>query len=166
MQTTSAPTLATRVLTILLALGAGLIGTALWAHGGDAKTPGELAVRYRHALYTAIGWNIGQMRGLLDAKETDFDRARFRRHAEHVAALAPLLPEAFPADSNLPGKTAAKPAVWSDSADFTQRLQTFASSAQSLAQLAASGSQTQLGPAFKDLTGQCKGCHDKYRQEE
>ena len=153
-----------RLAQIALVMLAGLAGATLWAHGDEPATPAEQAVRYRHALYTAIGWNIGNVRAMLDGKEP-YDAARVAAAADHVAALVPLLPEAFPASSNLPGKTAAKPEVWSDWDDVSRRLTQLRSGSADFAAIAARGDAQSVRTAFGELTQQCKGCHDRYKRE-
>lgn len=153
-----------RLAQIALVVLAGLAGATLWAHGDEPATPAEQAVRYRHALYTAIGWNVGNVRAMLDGKEP-YDAARIATAAQHVSALVPLLPEAFPAISNLPSKSAAKPEVWTDWDDFAHRLGDLRDASVNFAGVAAHGDEPAVRAAFGDLTQQCKGCHDRYKRE-
>jgi len=153
-----------RLAQIGLVVLAGLAGATLWAHGDEPATPAEQAVRYRHALYTAIGWNVGNVRAMLDGKQP-YDTGRIVAAADHIAALVPLLPEAFPADSNLPGKSAAKPEVWTDWDDFAHRLSDLRAASASFAGTAAHGDEKAVRTAFGELTQQCKGCHDRYKRE-
>jgi cytochrome c556 len=152
-----------RLAQIALVLLAGLAGATLWAHGEEPATPGEQNLRYRHAVYTAIGWNAGHLRAMLEGKEP-YDAARVAAAAEHLAALAPLLGEAFPADSNLPPKSEAKAEVWTHWDDFSHRLEDFRGASASFAMLAAQGDPQAIRPAFSELTRHCKGCHDQYRR--
>ncbi len=154
-----------RLVQYVLALAAGLLGIVLWAHGGETLSPGEQAVRYRHALYTAIAWNVGQMRVMLDGSH-DFDQARFAAAAGHVAALSPLLTDAFPTDSNLPPKSAARAEVWRDWPDFERRLAKLTAAGESLAAAAAGSDRERVRSAFADLTANCKSCHERYKQDD
>ena len=154
-----------RLLQIVLALAAGLLGVVLWAHGGEPRSPGEEAVRYRHALYTAVAWNVGQMRAMLDGSRA-FDQARFAAAAAHVANLSPLLSEAFPADSNLPPTSAARPEVWREWPDFERRLAKLQAAGEALAAAAAGGDRERLRTAFANLTDNCKSCHEHYKQND
>ena len=154
-----------RLLQIVLALAAGLLGIVLWAHGGEPRSPGEQAVRYRHALYTVIAWNGGQMRAMLDGSR-EFDQARFAAAAAHVASLSPLLSEAFPAGSNLPPKSAARPEVWREWPDFEHRLAKLQAAGESLAAAAAGSDRERVRSAFANLTDNCKSCHAHYKQDD
>lgn len=153
-----------RLAQIALVLLAGLAGATLWAHGEEPATPAEQNVRYRHAVYTAIAWNAGHVRAMLEGKEP-YDAGRIAASAQHIAALAPLLAEAFPADSNLPPKSAAKPEVWSHWDDFSRRLTDFGTASSAFAATAAAGSEQAIRPAFAELTRHCKDCHEQYRRE-
>jgi cytochrome c556 len=155
----------TRWLQFALAVAAGVFGVVLMTRGAEVRSPGEEAVRYRHAVYTAIAWNVAQMRAMLDGSR-DYDAARFATAASHVKALAPLLAEAFPPDSNLPPKSAAKAEVWREWPDFERRLTKLATASESLAAAAADGDRDRVRRAFGDLTENCKSCHEHYKQAD
>ena len=58
----------------------------------------EQVLKYRKALYQVIGWNFGPMSAMAQGK-VPYDAAEFARRAERVAAVAPMLGEAFPPES-------------------------------------------------------------------
>ena len=154
-----------RLVQIALVLLAGLAGASLWAHGAEPPSPAARAIGYRHALYTAVGYNVGELRAMLEGK-TPYDAARFATVAEHVAALVPLLPEAFPAGSDAGAPTAAKPQVWSEWPDFERRLGDLSRASSAFAAVARRGDLATIRPAFAELTQQCKACHDHYKRED
>jgi cytochrome c556 len=129
------------------------------------ETPAEQAIEYRHSLYHVISWNVHAMNDMVEQKAS-FDSSKFARNAERVAYLVPMLPEGFTPDSYLAGKTDAKPEIWKNREDFDAKLKKFATDSAALAELAKNSTLEQLTPAFKELKGDCKSCHDKYRAED
>lgn len=63
-------------------------------------------------------------------------------------------------------KTAAKPEIWSDTADFTAKRQKLVEETTKFAALAESGDLAAIGGGVRGLGGACKGCHDRYRVKE
>jgi cytochrome c556 len=150
----------------LLTLGSlALLLLGACEHSHKHETPAEETIEYRHSIYHVISWNVHEM-GRMVEKKSPYDHERFAVAAQRVAFLAPILPEAFPADSYVPGKTAAKPEIWKNPDDFQGRLKKFAADSAAFAELAKTADLDRLTPAFKELTGECKSCHEKYRKDD
>ena len=92
-----------------------------------------------------------------------YDKDAFATHAARVAALTPMLPEGFPEGSALAGKSAAKPEIWKNRAEFDELMKKLAAKSAALAEVAKGGDLAKIKPAFTDLTQVCKSCHDKFR---
>jgi cytochrome c556 len=57
----------------------------------------------------------------------------------------------------------SKPEVWANNADFTARMERFASNAEAMAELAKGGNMTAVTSMLAEALP-CKECHDAYRE--
>jgi cytochrome c556 len=80
--------------------------------------------------------------------------------ANTIRDLAMMLSDVFPAGSE-GGR--AQPEVWSDSADFAEKLAALQSSANHLAEVASGGDLAAVGEALGEVNQTCRGCHTTYR---
>jgi cytochrome c556 len=145
----------------------GVVGAFAVQSGlaADKPSKAEMEVDYRQSLYTVIGGNFGPL-GAMAGGKVPFDAAEARLRAERVAFLAPMLKEAFPADSNGVAHTAAKPEIWTDTAGFNQALQLLIDRSAALAAATNGGDAAKIKAAIGETGKACKGCHDKYRVKE
>jgi cytochrome c556 len=146
-------------------LAAAATVTAPPSFAGDKPSKAELEVDYRQGLYTVIGGNFGPL-GAMAAGKAPFDAAEAKLRATRVAFLAPILKEAFPADSNGVGHTAAKPEIWTDKAGFEKALQAFIDSSAALSAAANGGDAEKIKAAIGETGKTCKACHDKYKAKD
>jgi cytochrome c556 len=142
----------------LLALGLGIAV----AHESHSKA--EQANEYRHGLYGAIAWNFGPLAAMVQGK-APFDKAEAATRAARVAALADMLPEAFPEGSAIKGKSEAKAAIWEHRAEFDALLKKFIAKADALSEGAKTADLEKLKPLVADTRAVCKECHDKYKED-
>ncbi|HXQ31802.1 MAG TPA: cytochrome c [Steroidobacteraceae bacterium] len=126
---------------------------------------GEQAIEYRHSVYHVIAWNVGPMSAVIKGK-IPYDAAAFASHAARVAMMTPMLLEGFTPDSNIAGKTHAKPAGWTDRATFENLLKKLVARSATLADVAQGGDLATIKPAFNDLVQVCKDSHDKFREKD
>jgi len=147
-------------LAVLLAITA----TVANAEPQNPPSPGERAVEYRKAIYEVMGWNFRPMVQMAQAK-APYDAAEFARRAERVAAVAPLLLEAFPPESEGVVSSKLKPAMWSNRADFDAKLKTLLERTGELAAVAKTGDFEKSKAAWIATANACKACHEKYRAE-
>ena len=82
-----------------LALSLSLVSLVAGAAVATAAVKPDAAIRYRQSAYTMIGWNFGPLAQMVKG-EAPWDAAAFALRAERIAALAPQLPEGFPAGSD------------------------------------------------------------------
>jgi cytochrome c556 len=148
-----------RVMTLFAAI------FALQSSQAAQPTKGESEVDYRQSLYTVIGGNFHPLGAMAEGK-MPFNAADAKVRAERIAFLAPMLKEAFPADSNGVGHTAAKPEIWTDNVEFNKALQALIDRSAALVVAANSGDESKIKAAVQDTGKACKGCHDKYRVKE
>jgi cytochrome c556 len=129
------------------------------------KSKGEQAIGYRHSVYHVIAWNIQKMGAAVDGK-VPYDKDAFATWASRVALLAPMLPEGFPEDSYIQGKTEAKPEIWTSRAEFDDLMKKLAAKSAALADVARGGDRAAIKTAFGELTQACKNCHDKFKTKD
>ena len=142
---------------------AGLLAAAT-AHSAP-PTKAEQAIEYRHSVYHVIAWNIHKLGDAVDGK-VPYDKDAFALQAARVALLAPMLPEGFPEGSYVEGKTHAKPEIWTNRAEFDERMKKLADKSAALADVAKGGDLAKAKPAFNELMQACKSCHDKFKKKD
>jgi cytochrome c556 len=135
---------------------------AVLAQGAPSK--GEQALKYRKALYQVMAWNFGPMGAMAQGK-VPYDAAEFARRAERVAAVAPMLSEAFPPETKGLPQSELKPEMWTNRADFDAKMQDLVERSATLASVAKSGDFARSKAAWFDTANTCKACHDKYKND-
>jgi cytochrome c556 len=87
--------------------------------------------------------------------------------ADDLIALASIVPTVFPkgtSQRDLPGKSAAKPAIWQNSDNFQALEVTLNTEAESLQKVIAAGDRKSTLAAFQTLgKDACNACHETYR---
>ncbi|WP_405220927.1 c-type cytochrome [Lentisalinibacter sediminis] len=125
----------------------------------------EKAYEVRHSLFNLVGWNTGPLAGMAK-KEIPFDAARAETHASRIAALVPMIPDAFAADTrgyDLP--TEAKDAIWEEKEGFLQLAAAIRDKSAALETAAAGGDFDAFRTAFVEMGQACKDCHDRFRED-
>jgi cytochrome c556 len=131
----------------------------------DEESPAYQAYEYRHSLMTLVGNRFGIIRGMAQG-EVPVDNARFTKAALDLAALSTMAREGFPEGSgDVPG-TRALADIWTNAADFDNKMQDFEAAAGALADLAESGGFAAAQSGIDGLAQSCGGCHRPYRAEE
>ena len=108
-------------------------------------------------------------KGVYDTLNTSSpDVSSIQANAKQTDALAPQLPSWFPAGSGPEAgvKTAAKPAIWSNSAEFKTDATAFADEAKRFDAVAAAGDVSAIRPEFAKLSNTCKTCHQTFRTKD
>jgi cytochrome c556 len=129
----------------------------------SAQVKPEDAVRYRQSAYTMVVWNFAPMGAMVRGK-IPFDKAKFQRYAENLAALTPMLLEGFPKGSAV-GNSEARPEIWQSWPDFQQKMKDFEQQSKLLADLAKAGDEAKTKAQFGKVGATCKACHDKYKKD-
>jgi cytochrome c556 len=87
-----------------------------------------------------------------------------------MASLAKRLPGMFPKGTGLtdmPGKSYAKPAVWSQSGKFRAAADTLASWAKDIEQAAATGDKAKIAATMRGFgKATCGNCHKTFRMKK
>jgi len=152
--------------TRLLRLAVPTLLLTLAAAGAQAQAPSkaEQTLKYRKAVYQTLVWNFGPMSAMAQGK-VPFNAAEFEMRAARVAALTPMLSEAYSAESQTATGSKAKPELWSNRADFDAKLKDLVDRSATLATVAKGRDEAKTKAAFLDTAGTCKACHDKYKAD-
>lgn len=100
-----------------------------------------------------------------DGLRGDVQTVLIQQSARQIRNASRAMYEWFPAGSGAqPGiKTAAKPEIWSRSAQFKAAQDAFARQADVFQRTAASGNAAAIRAEARKLGATCKGCHDTFR---
>ena len=132
-------------------------------HGmAGADTP-EDAIRYRQAVMTAMSGHVSAI-SLISSGKSEHQEYLLS-HAEALAATADQVRKVFPAGSGT-GKTKALPLIWQEPEKFQKGAEMVGAATARLRDAVKSGDKAAIGSALKPVFDSCKGCHDRYRQEE
>jgi cytochrome c556 len=153
-----------RTIGVTAALGVATLVAVQWTQAAE-PTKAEKEVDYRQSLLTVLGGNFGPL-GAMAAGKKPFDAAEAKIRAQRVAFLAPMLKEAFPADSDGVAHTAAKPEIWTDRETFDSKLQNLIDKSAALASTADGGDADKIKAAIEETGKACKGCHEKFRRKD
>jgi cytochrome c556 len=141
-----------------LLAGAVLLGAAAVVPGVQAA---DDPLKVRKEGFDA---NKKAMDAIKKILEEGGDLSGIAAHAQSLNAFSKQVPALFPVGSDK-GETKAKPAVWTDAADFAAKSQAFETETAKLVQAAATGDKAAVMKQFGAVGGTCKGCHDSYRAE-
>jgi cytochrome c556 len=140
---------------LISAIGIAVSWAAL-AHEGHEHATG--VVRERMELMTDMGKRLLAMSKRLRAnKELD----RIRPDARAVHELARKITEEFPSGSTQ-SPTAAKPVIWQQWEDFSEKAKKLETEAEKLSKISA-GDGDALRAQFRAVAYACDGCHETYR---
>jgi cytochrome c556 len=100
--------------------------------------------------------------GAIAKKEAPFDAGVVEENAGIIAESLKEVADLFPEGSDKGDvETWAKPAIWTDHADFEEKRETAEAKAVALRSVA---SEAEFGPALGELGNACKSCHKVYRR--
>jgi cytochrome c556 len=135
------------------------------AGGPPGPSPARQAVDARRAAFVLIGGNFRPLGGIL--KGAPVDAVEVEKRANRLVFLASLLDENFPDSSNLgQPDTKAKADLWANRGDFDQKLKGLQSDLSALAKVSADrGTADAIKTDIAAVGQDCKGCHDKYREQ-
>ncbi|MFM7378381.1 MAG: c-type cytochrome [Erythrobacter sp.] len=140
------------------------------AEGTDAPTTAAGAtppiLKEREENFEAIGKAFKAIRGQLDADAPDF--ALIAASATDINTRAQAIPNHFPAGTSTADgfKTEALPAIWEKPEEFKAAAQKLIDESAKLASLAPGGDKAAVAAQAMAMGGACKGCHDKFRQDD
>jgi cytochrome c556 len=144
----------------------GVAILALSASGGfvaaQDQSPAAI-IKARQAHLKELG---GAMKAIGDQlKSGAVDNAAVTTAAGKIDLLAKDLPNWFPAGTGPEAgvKTAAKPEIWANPADFKAAADRLADEAEQLVAVAAMGDAAAIGGQFQATGKACGNCHKQFR---
>ncbi|BAQ71053.1 cytochrome c [Rhodovulum sulfidophilum] len=139
----------TRVTIFALAAAAATL-----AHAADATDP---AVKARQEAMETIGKNMKSIADMAKGK-ADFDAQAAGAAAAVIAETADKVPGLFETRADDP-ESEAKPAIWDDFGDFTEKSEALQAAAGSADMASLDALRNSVG----EIGRTCKSCHDDYR---
>jgi len=142
-------------LALALLGAAGLVGLApaslAWAQGD--------VIAQRQAGLKRMSGHMEMIKKTLESKG---DLSVVAERSQDMVSFYQGFPAMFPPGSDK-GDTHARPAVWSDRADFEAASARMVEAATKLHQAAASGDAGATATAFREAGGTCGACHREFR---
>jgi cytochrome c556 len=148
----------------LMAAGLAAAVTVLASGAALAQAKPEILVKQRQSAMTLIGKYWGPMAGMMQGK-IPYDANVIQRNAGFLDNLSRMPWDGF-ADSTKDVKSAALPAVWSDSAKFREAANRLENEASRLVQVSRSGDEAAVKAQLGAVGKTCGGCHNDFRAKQ
>ena len=125
------------------------------------------AVEARQAAMKAQGKDAGAIKAYIDGKA---DLAAAQSAGADLANRIAKVPTLFPKGTSmadLPGKSYAKPAIWTETDKFNAAAKTAQTKAAALDAALKGGDKNAITAAFGDMgKNGCGGCHESFREKK
>jgi cytochrome c556 len=149
---------------VLVALGIALT-TGVFA--SIARSDDAAAVDNRQSVMKAQGKDMTAIKAYIDGKA---DLASAQTAGADLVAQVDKVPELFPKGTSMtefPGKSYARPVIWTDWDKFGAVAKTASSDAAALDKALKAGDKTAITAAFGDMgKNGCGACHEPYREKK
>jgi len=123
----------------------------------------EDAIKYRKASFNVMAAHFGRLGAMANGR-TPYDAKLAAENADVVATLAKLPWAAF-GEGTETADTKAKPEVWKQGAKFKEIADKLQADTAKLAVAAKTGKEDAFKTAFATAAGNCKSCHDDFRNK-
>ena len=127
-----------------------------------AATPAD-DIKYRKAVMNSMSGHVSAI-ALISSGKVEHQEYLLS-HAEALAAVGDQVGKVFPASSGT-GNTDALPLIWEEPEKFQKGAEAVKAATAGLRDAVRNGDKEAIGKALKPVFDACKGCHDRYRQEE
>jgi cytochrome c556 len=144
-------------------LAAGL-AVAVMSGEALAQAKPEVLVKQRQAAMTLLGKYFGPMAGIAQGR-IPYDAKLVQRNAGFLDNISRMPWDGF-ADSTKGVKSAALPAIWSDSAKFADAADRLQNEASKLYAVSRSGDEAAVKAQIGAVGKSCGGCHEPFRQKQ
>lgn len=153
-------------------LGSTIIAGALvvalgWGAGTvSAQQDAEAAVKDRQATMKAQGAAVATIKKYIDGA---VEKADAVKAADDLVKVAQTVPTKFPkgtSTADFPGKSGAKPAIWTEPDKFAAAAKNEFAEVEKLNAVVKTGDKAAVAAQFDVLGKQgCGGCHTPYREK-
>jgi cytochrome c556 len=154
-----------RIMVSAIAVGAVIVALGLGMATVSAQE-GEAVVKDRQAAMKQQGTDLVGVKKFLDGS---VDQAAATHSADDLVKVAQSLATMFPKGTGMaefPGKSGAKPIIWTDNDKFMQAQQNFVAEAQKLAAAVKTGDKTAIQEQWSTVSKNgCGGCHTTFREK-
>jgi cytochrome c556 len=140
-----------------------LMTALMLANPASAEPKPADVIKYRHAVMESMAANIEAL-SLIAFNKVD-TTALYQSHADALASGTAEIKNLFPAGTG-EGDTHALPAIWESPDDFMAGAATAEDAFAKLRDAVAGGDNKAIMGAFAAAGKTCKGCHEKYREED
>lgn len=146
-----------------------VVGVALTAIAGStfAQMKPEDQIKARQAGYRFMAWNMGKIKANLEGQ---YNKDQVIAAANVIAATANSGMGALYGPGTDKGtgfhETRVKPAFFKEGDKVKELAMAFNKEANELAKVAATGDAAAVKAQFGKTGETCKGCHDKFREED
>ena len=109
--------------------------------------------------------NVGAL-GAMNKGAIPFNAQTLQTNAVRLEQLSLMLEDYFATDTRgFDVDTAALDKIWSNQADFKNKISALTVAATNLNKVATAGDSTKFKPAIGQVFKSCKGCHDNYKED-
>ncbi len=140
---------------------------AAGCYAGTARSDDAAIVDSRQAVMKAQGKDMAAIKAYIDDKA---DLASAQDAGVNLVTQVNKIPDLFPKGTGMaefPGKSYAKPAIWTDGDKFTAQAKTAADKAAALDKALKGGDKAAITAAFGDMgKNGCGACHEPYREKK
>lgn len=149
---------------VLIGVAAAMLGSAALAQSAPSA---EQVVAARQAAFLMSAGNMAAMGAAVQSNATSV--RPYAINARSLVRWARALPGLFPAGTGLdalPGRTGARPEIWSNRAAFEAAAANYATAAEALATAAQADDAAAFRTQFGAVRQACGTCHQQFRREE
>jgi cytochrome c556 len=143
---------------------AAVLAVAVMSGEALAQAKPEVLVKQRQAAMTLQGKYFGPMAGMMQGR-VPYDAKIVQRNAGFLDNLSRMPWDGFDA-STKDVKSAALPAIWADSAKWSEAADRFQSEASKLYAISRSGDEAAVKAQIGAVGKTCGGCHESFRQKQ
>lgn len=143
---------------------AAALAVAVMSGEALAQAKPEQLVKQRQAVMTLQGKYFGPMAGMAQGR-IPYDAKIVQRNAGFLDNLSRMPWDGF-ADSTKDVKSAALPAIWTDSAKFAEAADRLQNEASKLYSVSRSGDEAAVKEQIGAVGKACGGCHESFRQKQ
>ena len=122
------------------------------------------AIKYRQSAMFVMGQHFSRLGAMANGR-VPFDAKVAADNAEVVAEMAKIPWAGFAPTTDKGGNTKARPEIWTEQAKFKESSDKLVADTTKLVAVAKTGNLDALKTAFAATAGNCKACHDAFRNQ-